>query len=174
LASYKTVEEFRDKLDNSVSLADIFELVKQSVRQFLNIHRAGLMLGLADLGMNEGYFIGAFYPVGSNIIVMNRMPLEVATRNTDKHVSNAYCFHILLHEYLHSLGYLREREVRELTSEVCRQALGRDHPATTMAEQGIATYFPKMRYFPRRFSPPKDLQIELVRDFDKSNAQYIY
>ena len=132
------------------------------------------MLGLVHLGMRRGYFIGAFHPVGSNIIVMNRDPLETALRTTEKRVFNAYCFHLLLHEYLHSLGYIHEDEVRELTHEVCRLALGESHPATVMAERGITHYFPKVTYFTSEFPLPRDLQIELIKDFDSSSARYIH
>jgi len=155
-------------------LADVFELVKQSVKRFLSRHRAGLMLGLADLGMRRGYFIGAFHPVGSNIIVMNRAPLKVALQSTDKTTFNSYCFHLLLHEYLHSLGYFDENYVKELTQEVCMLALGKAHPATVMAERGIATYFPKVRYFTGEFPLPRELQIEIVKDFDRSSVGYIH
>lgn len=148
--------------------------MKQSVKRFLSRHRAGLMLGLADLGMKRGYFIGAFHPVGSNIIVMNKTPLRTASRNTDKRIYNAYCFHLLLHEYLHSLGYFDEEDVRELTQEVCTLALGKGHPATVMAERGIATYFPKVKYFTQEFPLPEELQIEIVKDFDKSSVGYIH
>ena len=131
------------------------------------------MLGLANLGMRRGSFVGAFYPVGSNIIVMNRAPFEVALRTTDKKVFNAYCFHLLLHEYIHALGYVDEEEVRDLVYEVCSQALGKDNPATVMAERGIAFYFPKVTYFSQSVPIPRDLQIELVKDFDKSSIGYI-
>ena len=132
------------------------------------------MLGLANLGMKRGYFIGAFYPIGSNIIVMNKAPLEVALKSTDKRVFNAYCFHLLLHEYLHSLGYANEEDVRELTHEVCRLALGNDNPATIMAEKGIGAYFPKVTYFSQKFPLPRNLRIEIVRDFDRSSVGYIH
>ena len=155
-------------------MADVFELVKQSVRRFLSRHRAGLMLGLADLGMREGYFVGAFHPVGSNIIVMNRAPLKIASRSTDKRIFNAYCFHLLLHEYLHSLGYVDENDVKELTEEVCMLALGKAHPATEMAERGIDTYFPKVTYFTDEFPLPREIQIEIVKDFDRSSVGYIH
>lgn len=168
------MENFNNKLDDCNTLADIFELVKQSVKRFLNRHRAGLMLGLANLGMRRGYFVGAFHPVGSNIIVMNRTPLETALQTTEKRIFNAYCFHLLLHEYLHSLGYINEDEVRELTHEVCRLALGERHPATIMAERGIAYYFPKVIYFTPEFPVPTDLQIELIKDFDQSSVKYIH
>lgn len=144
--SYEAKGKLNEKLDNCTTLAEAFELVKEAVKRFLNIHRAGLMIGLADLGMKRGYFIGAFHPVGSNIIVVNRTPLETALRTKEKRIFNAYCFHLLLHEYLHSLGYIDEDEVRELTREVCRLALGNDHPATIMAGKGITVYFPKVGY----------------------------
>lgn len=172
--NFEAAESFDEKLDGCTSLAEVFELVKLSVKKSLNKHRGGLMLGLADLGMKRGYFVGAFHLVGSNIIVMNRVPLETALRTTDKKVFNAYCFHLLLHEYLHSLGYIDEGEVRELTQEVCRLALGNTHPATVMAEQGIDFYFPKVTYFTRQFSLLRDIQIELVKDFDSSSAGYIH
>jgi len=171
ILSYET-KDFNRVLNSCETLADIFELVKQSVKRFLNKHRAGLMLGLANLGMKRGYFIGAFHPVGSNIIVMNKAPLEVALKSTDKQVFNAYCFNLLLHEYLHSLGYVNEANVRELTREVCRLALGDENPATVMAERGIGAYFPKITYF-RHESLPRDLKIEIIRDFDKSSVDYI-
>jgi hypothetical protein len=171
---YEATESFNEELDGCTGLADIFELVKRSVKMFLNVHRAGLMLGLADLGMRRGYFIGAFYPVGSNIIVMNRTPLRFVSESTDKTTFNAYCFHLLLHEYLHALGYANEDDVKELTQEVCMLALGKAHPATAMAERGIDTYFPKVTYFTQDFPLPRNLRIELVKDFDRSSVGYIH
>jgi hypothetical protein len=168
-----SLELFTAKLDLSDSLADIFELVKESVKRFLGQHRAGLMLGLANLGMRRGSFVGAFHPIGSNIIVMNKAPFDVALRTTDKKVFNAYCFHLLLHEYLHALGYVSEEEVRDLVHRVCSLALGKDNPATVMAERGLAFYFPKVTYFSQNTRVPKDIQIELIKDFDKSSAGYI-
>jgi hypothetical protein len=105
---------------------------------------------------------------------MNKAPLEVALKSTDKQVYNAYCFHLLLHEYLHSLGYVNEETVRELTHEVCRLALGNDNPATIMAERGISAYFPKVTYFKQESSLPRDLRIEIIRDFDRSSVGYIH
>jgi len=167
------LEAFNAKLNESDTLADIFELVKQSVKKFLNQHRAGLMLGMADLGMRRGFFVGAFYPLGSNIIVMNRAPFDLALRTADKKVFNGYCFHLLLHEYLHTLGYVSEEEVRDLVHRVCSVALGKDNPATIMAERGLAFYFPKVTYFSRDVRIPRDTEIELIKDFDKSSVSYI-
>jgi hypothetical protein len=167
------MESLRVELDECNSLSEIFELVKKSVKKFLNRQRAGLMLGLADLDMKEGYFVGAIHPRGSNFIIMNRAPYEIAMRTNEKKVSNAYCFHLLLHEYLHALGYFDEEEVRDLVHENCSLTLGKNHPATIMAERGIAFYFPKVAYFSQETSLPEKLNIELVKNFDKSSAGYI-
>lgn len=169
----QSVENNIRELEGLTDLADIFELVKRVVRQYLNRHRAGLMLGLANLGMKRGYFIGAFYPVGSNIIVVNKAPLKMASKTTDKKIYNAYCFLLLLHEYLHSLGYLDERQVQDLTEEVCLLAFGNGHPATVMARKGIGAYFPKVAHLPLDNEPPSDYYVELVRNFDKSSSAYI-
>ena len=164
---------FSSRLEASESLVDIFELVKESVKRFLNQHRAGLMLGMANLGMHRGSFVGAFHPLGSNIIVMNKAPFDVALRATDKRVFNAYCFHLLLHEYLHALGYVDEGQVRDLVHRVCGLALGKDSPATVMAEKGLGFYFPRVTCFSGDVRVPRDVQIELVKDFDKSSVGYI-
>ena len=167
-------QNFAEQLDNCNRFSEIFEVVKRAVKTFLKKHRSGLMLGLADLGMRKGYFIGAFHPIGSNIIVLNRTPLERAFKQMGRRLFNAYCFHLLLHEYLHSLGYVDEDEVRRLTLEVCRLALGPKHPATLMAERGITHFFPKVRYFTLETAIPEDIHIELIKDFDRSSTHYIH
>ena len=169
----QSIENNIRELEHLTNLADIFELVKRVVRLYLNRHRAGLMLGLANLGMKRGFFIGAFYPVGSNIIVVNKAPLKIASKSTEKKVYNAYCFMLLLHEYLHSLGYLDERQVQDLTEEVCQLAFGNGYPATVMARRGIAAYFPKVAHLPFDNELPSDYHVELVRNFDKSSSTYI-
>jgi hypothetical protein len=123
--------------------------------------------------MGQGYFIGAFHPIGSNIIVMNKAPLEIALKSTGKNIYNAYCFHLLLHEYLHSLGYIDEETVRELTHEVCQLASGDANPATVMAEKGVGAYFPKVKYFKSQSPVPRDLKIEIIRGFDMPSVGYI-
>ncbi len=104
---------------------------------------------------------------------MNKAPLKIAMEKTEKRIYNSYCFLLLLHEYLHSLGYLDEEKVRELTAEVCELAFGNRHPATVMAKNGVAAYFPEVAHLPQNARLPSDLYVELVRDFDKSSSQYI-
>jgi len=159
------------KLENSKNIPDIFEVVKEVVRKAMNSERAGLMLGLAEMGGSEGFWIGAFYPVGTNMIVMNKTPIRRITE-TNPSLFNAYCFHVLLHEYLHSLGILDEEYARRATYEVSRMVFGENHVVTEMARD-IRRIIPYITYPNQYWNPPHELNIELVEGFDKSSVNYI-
>jgi hypothetical protein len=163
-------EDFAEELDEAESFGDIFELVKYAVWKTIEKGRAGLELGLMDLGMQENGFVGGFYPVGSNIIVMNKTPLKSILQN-DEVLFKPYVFHILLHEYLHSLGYLSEEDARKLTYLISRDMLGKSHVATQMSAD-MSRILPKLMYPPINWKPP-DMEMELVIDFDKSSITYI-
>jgi len=55
------------------SLIENFELVKEAVRKSEGRSRAGLMLGLQELGSSMIGFIGAYYQIASNIIIVNSL-----------------------------------------------------------------------------------------------------
>ena len=74
--------DYAKALEECDSLADIFELVKKAVEQTTGAHRAGLMLGLAELGGDLSGWVGAFFPVGTNIIVMNKTSLRRVKETT--------------------------------------------------------------------------------------------
>ena len=95
--------DFSRLLDDSKTLADIFEVVKRAVMEFKGRTRSGLMLALSDLGNRPNGFFGGFFQVGSNIIVMNRIPLA-RIKETKPDLYKPYAFHVLLHEYLHTLN----------------------------------------------------------------------
>jgi len=155
-----------EALDRCENFGDIFELVKRAVKQTLGQERIGLMLYLGNLPLS----VGAFHQIGSNGIVMNRKLLNLVMASTRSvRELNAYVFSILLHEYLHSLGYLNEREVRKLVYEISEGSLGAEHPATDMALHG------PMRRLPIH-GVPKNEEIgdfEIVKDFERSNQNYI-
>ncbi len=165
------MNEFNEELEKSTSLTDIFELVKEAVRKTTGKSRAGLMLGLADLGGDMRGFIGAFYPVDSNIIVMNKTPLDKISE-TNPGIYNSYAFHILLHEYLHSLGVLDEGIVKEKTYEISRELFGEKHTATELAVD-MSKLLPDLIYSEYGWQPQEMMPIELVRDFARSDTSYI-
>jgi len=130
-----TTLNYVKRLDQSRDFGDIFALVKKAVKETLAEARVGLMLVLADLPTQ----VGAFHEVGSNAIVLNRKLLNAVVKSGKSFREiNSYIFTILLHEYLHSLGHLDEREVRELSFQLTKRNLGENHPATEFTVKGLA------------------------------------
>lgn len=152
-------------------MAELFEVAKRAVRVALKRERAGLMLATADLGNHPGGFFGGFHYVGSNYIVMNKVPLK---RLREEHPEwfNPYAFHVLLHEYLHSLGTLDEGATRRLAYEVSRDTLGEDHLATLMARD-ITPFMPGLAY-PQVGWVPEHLVLDIDRTFGTSDTSYIH
>jgi hypothetical protein len=174
--------ELAAKLSKAQDFSDIFELVELAIQKTLNRKRGGIMLGLQDLGASRNYFIGAYHVVGSNWIIINKTPLRrirMHAKDSDE-LYNAYLFHVMLHEYIHSLGITNERLCREVTRDVTLQLFDERHPASKLAVDGLGTLFPFMRYAeqedyaaleqsPNERGMPR---IEIVRGFDRKNTQY--
>ena len=151
-------------------LIDTFEEVKEVVRQKEKRTRAGLMLGLQELGATLNVFIGAYYPVSSNIIVMNKTPLRRIIE-TNPQLIKPYGFHILLHEYVHSLGFLDEEITRLKTYEISKKHFGEEHIITQLSTN-IKKFFPNLVYPIHGWIPLKNIPpIEIVQGFDKSNTE---
>lgn len=164
------IRDFIEFLENARDLPDIFEAVKAAVHQTTGECRGGLMLGLADLGNHPGGFLGAFYPVGTNIIVMNKIPI-LRIEQTKPELYKPYVFHVLLHEYMHALGYLDEKIVRKKVYEISQKIFGSEHLTTKMAEN-ILPFFPNLIYSELTMQPD-EVNIDLVDGFDRSSVNYI-
>lgn len=163
-------KDFSARLERAGSLADIFELVKLAVWNSRKKSRAGIMLGLANLGNHPGGFFGAFYPVGSNVIVLNKVPLQ-RIQETRPELYKPYLFHVMLHEYLHTLGYLSEDRVRAMVVEITAYAFGDAHLATKIALDTVP-FFGNLVY-PEAAWKADDMKMELVGGFDRGSAGYI-
>jgi len=151
-------------------LIDTFEEVKEVVRQKEKRTRAGLMLGLQELGSTLNGFIGAYYPFSSNIIVMNKTPLR-RINETNPQLIKPYGFHILLHEYIHSLGFLDEEITRLKTYEISKKHFGEKHIITQLSTN-IKKFLPNLVYPIHGWIPPKNIpSIEIIQGFDKSNTE---
>jgi len=160
---------FDSELSSAKDLADIFELVKVIVRKTIGKERPGLMLGLANLGGGPHGFVGAFFPIATNIIVMNSLPLK-RIRETDPALYKPYVFHILLHEYLHTLGVIDEVATRRMAYEISAKTFGKEHPVTQFAAD-LSRFVPKLVYPVYGWQPQEDYQLELVKGFDRSSTQ---
>ncbi len=162
--------DFKKKFEEANSLADIFEVVKSLVLRSMKKSRGGLMLGMANLGNHPQGFFGGFFAAGTNVIVMNKIPLQ-RIKETKPELYKPYAFHVLLHEYIHSLGYLDEKKVRSYAYQISKEALGEEHLATQMAANTEG--FIKHLVYPDSVWKPEDSGLELVDGFDRSSVSYI-
>jgi len=164
----KTEIQYASRLENAKNMVEIFELVKRAVRETTGMERSGLMLGLSNLGGGLAGFVGAFYPVATNIIVMNTLPLT-RVRETAPHLYKPYVFHILLHEYLHTLGIIDEGDTRAKALEISERLFGAGHPATDIARD-LSKYIPNLVYPVHGWQPEGNPSLELVKGFDRSST----
>lgn len=167
------------RVDAARDYTELFRIVKQQVEKHLRKSRAGIMLGLAPLGLSPSGFFGGYFVLGSNAIVLNRDVLHYVKLKEPQWL-NAYAFHVLLHEYLHTLGYLSEEEVRPLAHQISVAALGHEHASTRIAaamvpgETGEPPAFFKDLVYPQfGWSPPRRPVIEIVKGFDPDATSYI-
>jgi len=150
-------------LDSCENFSCIFEIVQHCVNKFLGMKRSGLSLGITDLPLH----IGGFHALSSNVIVLNRKIIN-AINQYDKKSVNAYIFHVLLHEYLHTLGMIDEEKVGVITYLISKQFLGEIHPSTLIAKYGISYIFPKLS-----IDPQTNRSITIIEDFDSNDLSYI-
>jgi hypothetical protein len=157
----------RRLLASAKGFDEIFEMVKTATEQSLGRHRAGLTLVLGDISNN----VGAYHEMGSNAIVMNRNLLRIVEKlSKSKARTNSYVFMILLHEYLHSLGFTDDGQVRRIGREISDEYLGRNHMAAEMAVKPLDAFFPQLG----RYAAFRDKgEYETVRRFDSSSTPYI-
>ncbi len=160
--------------DLKQEMPEIFETVKKDVRQILGRHRAGLSLGLAEMGMFQGGFIGGMHFHPGTDIVMNTSPLKIILKTQSDDIVWAYTYHILLHEYIHSLGVIDERQCRTITLNISEEIFkDNDHPALILAKNGIGVFIPDLKII---FVPPErrldGMLIEYVYGFDRESQSY--
>jgi len=135
--------------------------VKRGVKKTLGLHRVGLMLLLGNLPMN----VGAFHPMGTNEIVLNRRLIKGKTGMNER----CHVYTILLHEYLHSLGFEDESQVRRLTYKVCLENFGKGSQVVEASLTG-----PWVDLTDEDFDDLEpELNLELVRNFERPDSGYI-
>jgi len=161
---------YKKSLEKANSFADIFQLVKKIVQDYLGRDQAGLLVGLSDLGNYGHAFLGAFYSLDANTIVINKKPLNNLKRSKPE-LYNPYLFHVMLHEYIHSLGIFDEQEVRTLAYEITKEYFGENHLATQIALD-LGKFIPHLT-LGMEFEAPEDMNIEFISGIDRDNTDYI-
>ena len=161
------LESYRLRIDEAEGFSGVWEIVKETVKVSLGEHRFGMLLFLDDLPLN----LGAYHPVGTNNIVLNRSLLNIVEAVTkSKKLVNAFVYSILTHEYLHALGHISEAEVHSLVYDISKQCFGEDHIVTTLAEK---TPWSLLKGIPLNDITLPKQAMEIVKDFEKPNQRYI-
>ncbi|MFQ5758764.1 MAG: hypothetical protein ACE5IF_03725 [Candidatus Bathyarchaeia archaeon] len=160
-------DDYRSRLDNAEGYGEVWEIVKDTVKNSLGKFRAGMMLFLDDLPVR----LGAYHPLGTNNIVLNRTLVHIVEATTKSgRLINAFVYVLLLHEYLHALGYLRESKVRPLVYQISRESFGEDHVVSRLAEAGPWSLLKDIPL--DAIDVPKQV-MEIVKDFEKADQRYI-
>ncbi len=161
------VEQYRLRLDEAKGYSEIWELVKDTVKTALGERRVGMMLFLDDLPIR----LGAYHPIGTNNIVLNRTLVQVVEAATkSQRLVNAFIYTLLLHEYLHALGYVHEAEARLLVYRVSERSFGEDHVVSRLAR---TSPWALLKDVPLSLIEAPKRVMEIVKDFEKSNQKYI-
>ena len=159
-------QEFGERLDNAKNYAEVWPIVKDTVEFALSKRRESMMLFLDDLPLQ----LGAYYPVGTNNIVLNRTLVEVVESSVSSQKTvNALVYNLLLHEYLHALGEMSEAGVRRMVVEVATKCFGEKYIATEVARKSPWVLLKDMPLGP--FNTPRRV-MEIVKDFEKT-GKYI-
>jgi hypothetical protein len=159
-------QRFSSSLDKAEDYAAVWKIVKETVEFAVGQRRDSMMLFLDDLPLQ----LGAYYPVGTNNIVLNRSLVEIVEATMkEKPTVNALIYNLLLHEYLHALGDLTETGVRRQVVEVAKKCFGEEHIATVVACKSPWVLLKDIPLGP--YNAPKRV-MEIVRDFEKT-GKYI-
>ena len=157
---------YQNKLLSVKNFNDVFELVKFAVDAKYKMHRAGLSLILQVLPTQ----LGAYHVLGSNMIIMNKRIIDIIKSKKSLLDYNAYLFMVLCHEYLHSFGIVDENKVRKMTLDLCYSLLGKEHPASLMAQHQPWKIFPELQLY---HSNTIENTFEIIKNFDRSSHSYI-
>jgi hypothetical protein len=158
---------FSESLDSAKSYAEVWQIVQQTAEYALGKRRNSMMLFLDDLPLG----LGAYYPVGTNNIVLNRSLVDVVeSQFSDKPTVNALVYNLLLHEYLHALGDMSEVGVRRDVVVVAQKSFGEQHIATELARKSPWVLLKNM---PLGQMGSSKRVIEVVRDFEKTDRYIV-
>jgi len=155
------------QLETVGSYADVWQIVKDTVDFAYGKRRGSMMLFLDDLPLQ----IGAYYPVGTNNIVLNRHLVDIVEATLqDQQMINALVYNLLLHEYLHALGELSEVEVRRQVMAVAEKCFGKDHAVTVLATKSPWIL---LKDVPLEAAAAPKRVMQIVRNFEKTTDKYI-
>ncbi len=89
---------------------------------------------------------------------------------TNPELYKPYAFYVLMHEYLHSVGFVDELVCRERARAIAESLFGPVHLVTRIS-QDFSQFFPNL-VFPDAAWQPQELRLEFVPNFDRGSASY--
>jgi hypothetical protein len=162
-----SIIKFQSELETAKNYAEVWQITKNTVDFSLGKHRVGMMLFLDDLPLQ----LGAYHPVGTNNIVLNRSLVElVEASEKSKLVVNALIYNLLLHEYLHALGELSEAEVQRSVVMIAKKCFGDDHVATDIARKSPWVL---LKDIPVTAANAPKRVMRIVTDFEKTDRYIV-
>ena len=156
--------DYISRLEDAEDFDSIFQIVKDSVYETMGIRRAGLGLILMDI---HPAILG-LYGVASNYIILNKRIFTYAKIRLDKISFNSLVYIVLLHEYLHSLGYLDEDMVRRYVKEISINTFGEDHMVSKFAEKPV-----DLDMLKESLNLEIDPNPDMIKRFDSDSTKYI-
>ena len=166
MISKEQQQEYQFRLTKLKDFNEAFELVKEAVNAKFNMHRAGLSLILQRMPSN----LGAYHILGSNVIVMNKLILNIIKEYKSSAEYNSYLFMVLAHEYLHSFGIVDEFQVRNMTYDLCVSLFGKVHMTSKMAKEDPSSVFTELNFLRQHMF---ERNFEIIENFDRTNQYYI-
>jgi hypothetical protein len=154
-------------LNDAQNYAEIWQIVQETTNFAIGKTRRNMMLFLDDLPLK----IGAYHPVGTNNIVLNRRLVEIVEASIEsKQTVNSLIYNLLLHEYLHAIGELSEIEVRRQVVLVAEKCFGNYHMATIIARKSPWVL---LRQIPLNAAQAPKRVMQIVKDFEKTSKYVV-
>ncbi|MCL5681034.1 MAG: hypothetical protein M1515_03175 [Candidatus Thermoplasmatota archaeon] len=143
----------------------IFTSIKRMVSRNIRKERT---VGLALSSFDSQ--VGAFWVDGGNYITLNRNVVEAMDANQrNLQEKKALVTVLLMHEYIHSLGFGSEIAARDLTAKIIEREMGRESLEYSIAESGPWNVFPFLSEYRGRISE----RIDIVNRFGSRDTDYI-
>jgi len=162
-----STERYRNRLDNAATYAEVWEIVKDTVKFALHKYRTGMLLFLDDLPIQ----LGAYHPLGTNNIVLNRVLIQIVeVTGKPRKVINALIYNLLVHEYLHALGETSEVTVREMVVRIAEKCFGKDYVAAQVA---LKSPWALLEGIPLETVNVSGRVMEIVKDFEKTDRYIV-
>jgi len=159
--------EYKEKIIKAKNVGQMFNIVKKLVKDYTGLQKTGISVGLENIEMYNGHFIGGLYNYKLNKLIVNKIPLKfLINKNPDFH--NFYLFHILLHEYIHAVGFMDEVQTREVVFQITRDCFGDNHLLTHFA-LNLGKFLPKIYPTPEQviyINKPANVRNHIPSGFD--------